>query len=88
MIRLLDFSISIFGLIFLSPILMIIYLLGFFDSSSPLFKQERVGLNQKIFLLNFPKLGLHLLLEEQQNNIYNYGKTFKKTYKRSIIYLT
>lgn len=51
MIRLLDFSISIFGLIFLSPILMIIYLLGFFDSSSPLFKQERVGLNQKIFLL-------------------------------------
>ena len=69
MIRILDFLFSFFGLMLLSPILIIIYLLGFFDSGSPLFKQERVGLNQKKFLLikfrtmpiNTRSIGTHLV---------------------------
>ena len=69
MIRLLDFLLSIFGLILLSPILIIICLLGFFNSGSPFFIQERVGFNQKSFLLikyrtmpiNTKSTGTHLV---------------------------
>lgn len=49
--RLLDFIISLFGLFFLSPILLIILLLGWLENRDPLFKQERVGRNQQPFVL-------------------------------------
>lgn len=51
MIRVFDFLFSFFGIIILLPILTIIFLIGLFESGSPLFRQERVGINQKIFLL-------------------------------------
>ena len=51
MIRLLDFLFSFFGLIFLSPILILLFIIGFFENSSPIFKQPRVGYNQKLFFL-------------------------------------
>lgn len=51
MIRLLDIIFSLLGLVFGFPILMIIYLIGLFDTGSPLFKQERVGRNQRAFTL-------------------------------------
>lgn len=51
MLRLLDFLFSFFGLLFGAPFLLTIYVLGLFDTGSPIFRQERVGRNQKPFLL-------------------------------------
>lgn len=51
MIRILDIIFSFLGLLFGSPILFIIYLLGLFDTGSPIFVQERVGRNKKPFAL-------------------------------------
>jgi O-antigen biosynthesis protein WbqP len=51
MLRILDFIFSLLGLIFGSPILLIIYLVGLFDTGSPIFKQERIGRNKKPFVL-------------------------------------
>ena len=51
MIRLFDFLFSILGLIILLPILILLWIIGIFESGSPLFKQERVGYNQKFFIL-------------------------------------
>jgi O-antigen biosynthesis protein WbqP len=51
MVRLLDFIFSIVGLILLSPILIVLIIIGFFDTGSPLFKQERVGKNKVPFKL-------------------------------------
>lgn len=51
MIRIFDFLFSFFGLLFLWPILLIIFVLGYFDTGSPIFRQERVGKNQKPFTL-------------------------------------
>ncbi len=51
MIRLFDILFSFFCLLFGWPVLLIIYLIGLFDTGSPLFKQERVGRNKKPFTL-------------------------------------
>jgi lipopolysaccharide/colanic/teichoic acid biosynthesis glycosyltransferase len=50
-LRIFDFIFSLLGLIFGFPILMIIYVIGFFDTGSPLFLQQRVGRNKKPFTL-------------------------------------
>jgi lipopolysaccharide/colanic/teichoic acid biosynthesis glycosyltransferase len=51
MIRLFDFFFALMGLVFGFPILVILYLIGLFDTGSPLFFQERVGRHQKPFTL-------------------------------------
>ncbi|MGF2684937.1 sugar transferase [Marinobacter sp. DUT-3] len=51
MIRLFDFLFSLLGLLFGSPVLLILWILGFFDTRSPLFRQQRVGRNKKPFTL-------------------------------------
>lgn len=51
MIRSLDIVFSFFGLVFLSPVMLVLYAIGLFDTRSPLFKQERVGRHQKPFTL-------------------------------------
>ena len=51
MIRCFDFLFSLIGLIFLFPLLILIFLIGLFDSGSPLFIQSRVGYNLKSFSL-------------------------------------
>lgn len=51
MIRFFDFFLSLLGLIVLSPILGLIWLIIWFDDGSPLFLQERVGRNRNPFLL-------------------------------------
>jgi O-antigen biosynthesis protein WbqP len=50
-LRILDFVFSLLGLVFGSPVLLIIYIIGLFDTGSPVFKQERVGRNKKPFIL-------------------------------------
>jgi lipopolysaccharide/colanic/teichoic acid biosynthesis glycosyltransferase len=51
MIRLLDFFFSLFGIFILSPLLILLLIVGLFDSGFPLFKQTRVGIHQKPFIL-------------------------------------
>jgi lipopolysaccharide/colanic/teichoic acid biosynthesis glycosyltransferase len=51
MIRLFDFFFALFGLIILSPILFVLIIIGYFDTGSPFFVQERVGKNKKAFKL-------------------------------------
>lgn len=51
MIRVLDIVFSLLGLILGFPILLAIYLIGLFDTGSPVFRQERVGQNKKPFTL-------------------------------------
>ncbi|WP_197411203.1 sugar transferase [Colwellia sp. TT2012] len=51
MIRLLDFCFSLLGLVFAFPFFIIIFIIGLFDTGSPVFRQERVGRNKKPFTL-------------------------------------
>ena len=51
MTRLLDIFFAAFGLIVGFPVLLIITLLGWFDTGLPLFCQTRVGRNQQLFTL-------------------------------------
>jgi len=69
MIRIFDFLFSLIGLIFLSPLLILIIIIGLIDNGSPLFIQKRVGCNLKSFSLNkfrtmpinTKSIGTHLL---------------------------
>ena len=49
MIRVLDFLFALIGLIVTLPLLIIVLVIGYFDTGSPLFIQERVGKNKKPF---------------------------------------
>ncbi|WP_068828500.1 sugar transferase [Pseudomonas sp. BMS12] len=51
MIRLFDLLFASLGLVLGFPLLLLIYVLGLFDTGSPLFCQERVGRHQKPFIL-------------------------------------
>ncbi|WP_428397810.1 sugar transferase [Marinobacter salarius] len=51
MIRLLDIVFALVGLVIGFPVLAVLYVLGLFDTGSPLFRQERVGRNKKPFTL-------------------------------------
>lgn len=51
MIRVLDFIFALLGLVCGFPVLLAIYIIGLFDTGTALFRQERVGRNQKPFVL-------------------------------------
>lgn len=51
MIRTFDILFSFVGLILLFPILLVIVIIGYFDTGSPIFRQERVGKSKKPFYL-------------------------------------
>lgn len=51
MIRLMDFLASLFGLLLLWPLLLLVTIIGLFDTGSPIFVQVRVGKNKKPFKL-------------------------------------
>jgi len=50
-IRLFDLVFAFFGLLIGFPALLLLVIIGFFDTGSPLFFQERVGRNKKAFTL-------------------------------------
>jgi len=50
-IRLLDFTFAFLGLLLGFPVLLVIYLIGLFDTGSPLFRQMRVGRYKNPFIL-------------------------------------
>lgn len=51
MIRLLDLVFAAIGLLILSPVLILLMLMGFHDTGYPFFRQQRVGRFQKPFTL-------------------------------------
>lgn len=84
MIRIFDIIFSFFGLLTLSPIIVILYIIGLFDTGSPLFRQERVGLNQTPFMLlkfrsmyvNTNAVATHLV---QVSSITKWGSFLRKS---------
>jgi lipopolysaccharide/colanic/teichoic acid biosynthesis glycosyltransferase len=51
MIRIFDFLFSLFGILTLSPLLILLWIFGLFENGSPIFKQIRVGYYQRPFIL-------------------------------------
>lgn len=51
MIRIFDFVFSFFGIVFFLPIGVVLFVIGLFDTGSPIFVQERVGRNKIPFNL-------------------------------------
>lgn len=84
MIRIFDFLFSFFGLLFLWPILVILYIIGLFDTGSPIFVQERVGLHKKPFKLikfrtmhvNTKSVATHL---SNQASVTKFGSFLRKS---------
>jgi O-antigen biosynthesis protein WbqP len=60
MIRIFDVLFSFFGFLIFSPVFGLLLIIGLFDTGSPLFRQERVGLFQRPFyLLKFRSMHIH-----------------------------
>lgn len=84
MTRILDTFFSFIGVLILSPILLLLLIIGIFDTGSPLFRQERVGMNQKPFRLlkfrsmhvNTEAVATHLV---QVNAITKWGSFLRKS---------
>ncbi len=51
MIRIFDVFFSLIGLLFLSPIILILFSIYIFQGDNAIFKQSRLGQNQKIFFI-------------------------------------
>jgi len=51
MIRFFDVLFSLIGLVFLSPLLILIFIICLFDNGSPIFIQKRIGYNLRSFSL-------------------------------------
>ena len=62
MLRACDVLFSIIGLLFSFPILLIFFILGLFDTGSPIYRQVRIGQHQKkFFLVKFRTMKLSTL---------------------------
>jgi O-antigen biosynthesis protein WbqP len=68
MTRFFDILFAFLGLVFLSPFLIVLLIIGYFDTGSPIFRQERVGKDKQPFRLvkfrsmhvNAPSVATHL----------------------------
>jgi len=84
-IRLADIILSLLGLITLSPILLLVFLFSFvFQAGFPLFLQQRVGREEKLFtLIKFrtmrPETGSVGTHEVNPNQVTTWGKLLRKT---------
>lgn len=84
MFRFFDIIFSLIGLILLFPILMLIFIIGLFDTGSPIFIQTRLGKNKRFFnlfkfrtmSLNTKNVATHLV---PKNNVTKFGKLLRKT---------
>ena len=84
MIRILDIILSLLGLVVSFPILMLLTLIGLFDTGSPIFSQIRVGQHQKPFTLikfrtmklNTASVATHLA---SSSSITRFGSFLRKT---------
>lgn len=76
MTRFFDFIFSFMGLLLLSPIILILMLIGFFDTGSPIFKQERVGKNMIPFNL-YKFRSMHINTQSVATHLANYSSVTK-----------
>jgi len=84
MTRIFDILFSFFGLLLLSPILLVLITSGYFDTGSPIFRQERVGKGKKPFRLmkfrsmhvNAPSVATHLA---SASSITSFGSFLRKS---------
>jgi lipopolysaccharide/colanic/teichoic acid biosynthesis glycosyltransferase len=84
MTRIFDILFSFLGLLFLSPILIVLMIIGYFDTGSPIFRQERVGKGKQPFRLmkfrsmhvNAPSVATHLV---QVSAITKWGSFLRKS---------
>ena len=84
MYRFFDILLSIIGIILSFPFLIFIFVIGFFDTGSPIFAQKRVGKKMKPFTLlkfrtmtlNTKSIASHLAPSE---NVTKFGKFLRKT---------
>ena len=84
MIRIVDVFFSLMGLILAFPLILLLLLIGFFDTGSPLFMQVRVGRNQKPFTLiklrsmsiGTESVATHLAVN---SSVTSYGAFLRKT---------
>ena len=84
LIRIFDILFSLIGLVVLSPILLVLVIIGFFDTGIPMFRQERVGRGKKPFQLmkfrsmhlNAPSVATHLA---SANSITTFGSFLRKS---------
>ncbi|MCF8341637.1 MAG: sugar transferase [Chitinophagaceae bacterium] len=84
MTRIFDILFSFFGLVLLSPILIVLVIIGYFDTGSPIFRQERVGKGKQPFRLmkfrsmnvNAPSVATHLA---SASSITPYGSFLRKS---------
>ena len=84
MIRLFDMLFSFLGIIILSPLLIILFVIGYFDTGSPLFSQQRVGRNKVSFqLLKFRSMHINTLSVPTHlanaSSLTKYGKFLRKS---------
>ena len=60
LLRTLDIGLALTGIVFSMPIMLLIYIIGLLDNGSPLFFQQRVGKDQKLFtLIKFRTMDIH-----------------------------
>ncbi len=84
MLRVFDFLFSLIGIIFGFPILVVIFLIGLFDTGSPLFIQKRIGRDKRPFKLvkfrtmsrDTASMATHLV---SQSSVTRFGKFLRKT---------
>ena len=84
MIRFFDVVFSFFGLLVLSPLIIVLWLVGLFDTGSPIFAQERVGKNKQPFKLykfrsmhvNTKSVATHLA---NSSSVTKYGAFLRKS---------
>ncbi len=84
MARIFDILFSFLGLVLLSPILTVLIIIGYFDTGSPIFRQERVGKGMKSLSLmkfrsmyvNAPSVATHLA---SASSITPFGSFIRKT---------
>ena len=84
MLRVFDFLFSLIGIIFGFPVLVVIFLIGLFDTGSPLFIQKRIGRDRRAFKLvkfrtmsrDTASMATHLV---SQSSVTRFGKFLRKT---------
>ncbi len=72
MIRFFDFIFSLIGLVLLSPILLILLIIGYCDTGSPVFCQERVGKHKQPFTL-YKLRSMHVDTKSVATHLANYS---------------
>ena len=83
-LRIIDILLSLIGIVCSLPIILAIYILGLCDTGSPLFFQQRVGRNRRLFTLvkfrtmsiNTDSVGTHLV---DTTSITKVGNFLRKT---------